>query len=356
MLPRSLRAHVLALLTAAAVAVTASATLDPEQAVAGPQAAASPATSSAPPSVTSPTAAPAAAPAGRATDPLRTRALFVDDRMPAVLEGESRHAPIAKKAQALWLGIDYYPTDRVRGIVQEYVGRAAAARRTPVLVAYSIPDRDCGQHSSGGAADAAAYKAWIKEVAAGIGSTKPMVVVEPDAIPFIGSPGCADADEHLALLRFAVKRLAAAGAWVYLDAGHSAWPADGRALLLKRAGVGLARGFATNVSNFRSLADELAYGALLRKELRALGVTGVKQVVDTSRNGAKQPVTGDVINPTWARVGKAPTMVLAGGLDATLWVKHPGESDGAVNGGAAAGRWCDLLADRLLGLPETSGC
>lgn len=351
MLPRSPRARVASYLAAAVLAsggLAAGAT----RAVAE---------TPAPPSSVSSTTADAAQlktqAKPKAKDPRKTRGLFVDRRMPVFTAGESRHAPIAKQAQALWLGIEYYATDRVRDVVREYVSLAAAARKTPVLVVYSIPDRDCNQHSAGGAADGAAYKGWVKQVAAGIGSSKPLVVVEPDAIPFIGDPGCEDVSDRVALLRFAVKRLAAAGAWAYLDAGHSDWrPYDGRAALLKRAGVGFGRGIATNVSNFRSLADEKAYGALLRRQLKKLGVTGVKQVVDTSRNGARNPVAGDVINPTWARVGKAPRLVFDGALDGTLWVKHPGESDGPVNGGPGSGVWCDLLADRLLGLRERPGC
>ena len=92
-------------------------------------------------------------------------------------------------------------------------------------------------------------------------------------------------------------------------------------------------------------------------ELRGLGVTGVHYVVDTSRNGAKKPVDGDVINPTWARIGRAPRLVFDGPFDGTLWDKHPGESDGTVNGGPSSGQWCDLLADRLLGDEDsTAGC
>jgi len=84
-------------------------------------------------------------------------------------------------------------------------------------------------------------------------------------------------------------------------------------------------------------------------------VTGKHYVIDTSRNGAT-PSTDDVINPTWARIGKAPRLVLRGSFDGTLWVKHPGESDGTENGGPSAGQWCDLLADRLLGRSGTGNC
>lgn len=354
MLRPSLRARTAALLAALALGATPLVGLTGLASPASSQPADRDAVHQAPDKA--PDKAPAAAPAVARKDPRKTRGLFVDRRMPVFGQG-SRYTKIAGKSQALWLGIEYYPTDRVRAVVEEYVGMAAEARKTPVLVVYSIPDRDCDQHSAGGAADGAAYRVWVKQVAAGVKGSKPLLVLEPDAIPFIGDPGCEDVADRVSLLRFAVKKLSTAGAWVYLDAGHSDWrPYDGRALLLKQAGVALARGIATNVSNFRSLRDELAYGAQLRADLAGLGVTGVKQVVDTSRNGAADPVAGDVINPTWARVGRAPKLVFDGALDGRLWVKHPGESDGPVNGGPGSGQWCDLLADRLLGLGESPTC
>ena len=85
-------------------------------------------------------------------------------------------------------------------------------------------------------------------------------------------------------------------------------------------------------------------------------VGGKHYVIDTSRNGNPNPVNGDVLNPTWAWAGKAPRLVFEGAFDGTLWVKHPGESDGEVNGGPQSGTWCDMLADRLLKRPESSHC
>jgi endoglucanase len=80
------------------------------------------------------------------------------------------------------------------------------------------------------------------------------------------------------------------------------------------------------------------------------------ELIDTSRNGNPHPVYGDVRNPTWARVGKPPRLVFKGAFDGRLWVKHPGESDGQVNGGPQSGAWCDFLADRLLERPESNRC
>lgn len=294
--------------------------------------------------------------AERAGDVRRTRGLFVDPLMPAAQQGPA-YAAIAKKPQALWFSNEYYPTKRVQGVARKYVMRATQARKTPMLVVYSIPDRDCGQYSSGGLPGGKAYRAWVAKLAAGIKGSKPMVILEPDAIPFYGHAECQNSTNRLALLRYATRTLARAGAWVYLDAGHSDWtPYDGRALLLKKAGIAYARGFSTNVSNFRALGSEKAYAGHLLRELRTLDVRGVKYVVDTSRNGAANPVSGDVINPTWARLGARPQLVFKGAFDGTLWVKHPGESDGPVNGGPPSGQWCDLLADRLLGRGETGSC
>ena len=125
------------------------------------------------------------------------------------------------------------------------------------------------------------------------------------------------------------RRSSKTGAWVYLDAGHSTGRrTTPRPAQLKQAGIRYARGFSTNVSNFRTTADEKAYAATLLAGLRKLGVKGKHYVIDTSRNGAADPVDGEVINPTWARVGKPPRLVFKGAFDGTLWVKHPGESDG----------------------------
>ncbi|GHJ60673.1 glucanase [Nocardioides sp. OK12] len=304
-----------------------------------------------------PPQAGADAPALAERDPRRTQGLFVDPLMPAAQQGPA-YADIAKRAQALWLSNEYYPRDQVADVVRAYTSRAAQAGKTPMLVVYAIPDRDCGLYSSGGLPGADAYRSWVAEVAAGARGSKALVVVEPDAIGFYGHDECANGRERLLLLRSAVRKLSRAGAWVYLDAAHSGWtPYADRARLLKKAGVGLGRGISTNVANYRRLGQEKAYAETLLRSLRQDGVKGLRYVVDTSRNGARKPVDGDVTNPTWARLGKPPKMRFDGRFDGTLWVKHPGESDGPVNGGPSSGQWCDLLADRLLGRDDPGpGC
>src|SRR5207247_721137 len=126
-------------------------------------------------------------------------------------------------------------------------------------------------------------------------------------------------------------------------------PAGVTAARLRSAGIGAARGFALNVSNFRSNADSEAYGLAVSTALGG----GVPFVIDTSRNGAG-PAPGDVwCNPPGRGLGTPPTTDTRRPLvDAYLWVKAPGESDGACNGGPPAGTWWPEYA---LGLAQRAG-
>lgn len=77
----------------------------------------------------------------------------------------ARVARIADQPQPEWLTRN---TAEVAGEVDGYVSRAVAAGRRPLLVAYHVPGRDCGRYSGGGAADDGDYRAWVRQVAAGL--------------------------------------------------------------------------------------------------------------------------------------------------------------------------------------------
>ncbi|GGR92970.1 glucanase [Streptomyces aureoverticillatus] len=244
---------------------------------------------------------------------------------------------IAARAQAEWLNKDG-PGD----VVRDHVEKAAAAGRTAVLVAYFVPHRDCGDYSAGGARDAAHYRAWIDAFAAGIGTRAAYVVVEPDAVAQ-QIAGCdrADAAERYALLAHAVARLKQQpAAKVYLDAGNASWIPRERRLVepLRLAGIEQADGFALNVSNYRTTEESAEYGHRLA---RALG-GGTHFVIDTSRNG-NGPYEGydkPWCNPPGRALGTPPTTRTGDpAIDAYLWVKRPGESDGTCRGGPPAGEW-----------------
>jgi len=298
--------------------------------------------------------APVDAHQAAAKDPRKNRGLFVDSKMPAANQDRVYQKRIGTYAQALWIIPEAYPTSQVRGVVRDYTKRALSARKTPMLVVYGIPGRDCGSHSSGGALQTAEqYRAWIRQVTAGVRDQTAIVVVEPDALPLFSSSVAAcptKPDGWQRMLRFASRKLGRTDAWVYLDAGHSNWtPYDDRPRFLQQSGIQYVRGLSTNVSNFRPTGDEKAYASTLLRGLRKLGVKGKRYIIDTSRNGAAGgPQDDQVLNPPWARVGEPPRLLFDGAFDGRLWIKHPGESDGEVNGGPRSGAWCDFLADRLL--------
>ncbi|MFD4633398.1 glycoside hydrolase family 6 protein [Streptomyces sp. NPDC058284] len=243
---------------------------------------------------------------------------------------------IAARPQAVWL----YGSGP-EATVGSHVEAAAKAGRTAVFVAYFIPHRDCGAYSSGGARDAAEYRRWIEEFASGLGTRGAYVIVEPDAVAQLVA-GCprADAAERYALLAHAVQRLKRQPhTKVYLDAGNAGWIPDERRLLdpLRRAGIAEADGFALNVSNHHTDEVSSAYGHRLVKELG-----GDKHfVIDSSRNG-NGPYAGDQAwcNPPGRALGRPPTAETGDpALDAYLWIKRPGESDGPCRGGPRAGQW-----------------
>ncbi|MGV4983492.1 glycoside hydrolase family 6 protein [Streptomyces sp. NRAIS4] len=235
---------------------------------------------------------------------------------------------IAGRPTAVWF-TDPDP-DTIAARVRAVTAGAADRGRVPVVVPYAIPDRDCGGASRGGAPDLAAYDAWIDAFAQGLGPGEVIVVLEPDSIAQSGCLTEADRAARFASLARAGRVLKAADprARVYYDAGHSGWnPPAEQAALLRQAGAADADGVFSNVSNFRTTADEIAYD---RRVLDALGgPASLGAVVDTSRNGNGAPPDGRWCDPAGRKIGRAPTLDTGEArIDAYLWVKPPGESDG----------------------------
>ncbi|MFC9649777.1 glycoside hydrolase family 6 protein [Streptomyces sp. NPDC056937] len=258
---------------------------------------------------------------------------------------------IAEQPVAEWIGPDT-PEAQTRGFTEA----AAKADRDALLVLYNIPHRDCGQFSKGGAADGDAYRAWVDQVAKGIGDRRATVVLEPDAVLHLVD-GCTPAqfhEERYDLLKGAVQRLKQQPATsVYLDAGNAGWQTpDALFEPLQRAGIADADGFSVNVSNFYPTAASADFGKRLSAK-----VDGKPFVIDTSRNGNGPYTKGDPAenwcNPPGRALGEPPTTTTGDPLvKAYLWIKRPGESDGDCKGGPKAGDW---YPDYALGLARNSG-
>ncbi|MCL2514901.1 MAG: glycoside hydrolase family 6 protein, partial [Microbacteriaceae bacterium] len=210
--------------------------------------------------------------------------LFVRSADPAALTQEAQLtasgdtkdaaalANVLATPQAVWLTGG--TPDQVRKTVQQTIAAATVQKTVPVFVAYDIPGRDCSEYSAGGAADTAAYEAWIDGVAAGIGNTKAVVLVEPDSVGLLPQTTCIDQDglspsvypftdaERFTELNAAVSALEAKpNTSVYLDGTNSAWldvPSLSDRLIA--AGVNRAQGFFLNVSNYQLTGNNVDFG------------------------------------------------------------------------------------------------
>ena len=248
---------------------------------------------------------------------------------------------IASHATARWFG---GWNSSVQADAASYV--AAAGNSVPVLVAYNIPERDCGGFSAGGTT-AAGYLEWVKSLAAGIGNHSAWVIVEPDALAAMDCLSGADQATRLALISQAVSVLKAnPNTHVYLDVGNAHWQSAAvMANRLQSANVAAADGFSTNVSNFIASAENIIYGQAISK-----ATSGKHFVIDSSRNGLGAPTDESWCNPSGRALGNVPTTNTGNTVvDAFLWIKAPGESDGNCNGGPNAGNW---WTDYALGLAQ----
>ena len=297
---------------------------------------------------------PTAAGATTGSNPFAGQQLYVDPHSPAAEAASSlrRSNPhdaaeldkIARQSTADWFG-DWNPTDQVKSTVTQRSRTIRRAGELPVFVVYDIPERDCGGYSAGGAPSPASYRTWIRQFTAGVGTGRAAVIVEPDALASMECLSAGDRASRLSLLRFAVKTLGShPKTAVYLDAGHSGWiPAAEMASRLRAADVAAARGFSLNVSNFDRTSVERSYGHDIAGRLG-----GKHFVIDTSRNGLGS--NGDWCNPSGRALGTRPTVKTGDtSVDAYLWIKRPGESDGTCNGGPPAGQW---WTDYAVGLAE----
>jgi endoglucanase len=236
---------------------------------------------------------------------------------------------IAQVPSGIWFSS--YSPSTVTASVSAVTSAAKAAGRTPVLVVYEIPNRDCGGASAGGAPDLTAYGNWVRSFAAGLNSAPVVVILEPDSLALqtcLSTSDAAARDNAIALAVTTIKG-ADAAAKVYLDAGHSAWnSASDQAGRLNAAGVRSSDGIFSNVSNFNLTGNEVNFD---RAVLAALGSpANLHAVVDTSRNGNGS--NGQWCDPSGRALGAAPTAATGdAAIDAYLWVKPPGEADGCAD-------------------------
>ena len=280
---------------------------------------------------------------GDATNPFVGKELYVNPYSAAAnavydltLTSNQRDlvSQIAEEPTAIWLTPESYPTGKVGSYVSSVVDEADSENEVAVFVIYGVPDRDCDGYASGGL-DEQTYPAWVSEIADALSDSESVAILEPDALSL--TVRCGDEEKRVEELSGAVDELAAQDVIFYIDAGHSYWAnTTTMARMLHEVGIDQARGFSTNVSNYQPLGNEIGYADEI---VEKLDDDEVHYVIDTGRNGAGGSGS-DWCNPSGQALGEVPQAINDdSNLDAYLWVKPPGESDGPCNGGPASGVW-----------------
>jgi endoglucanase len=269
-------------------------------------------------------------------NPLAGKPFYVDPISKAMRAAQNAPGPeldyVANTPQAYWLD-QAFPAGTVGGTVSKLAEAAQGAGAMPVLVLYALPHRDCYSYAAGGFGSAAGYRGWIDAVAAGLGSSPAAIILEPDALAMADCLSADQRQERFDLIRYAVDTLTRdPAAAVYIDAGHSRWlSAENMAARLNEVGIDRARGFSLNTTNYFTTDEQIGYGETIS------GLTnGAHYVIDTSRNGLGPEHDGELnwCNPKGRALGTPPTTATANpNVDAYLWVKRVGESDGSCGRG-----------------------
>lgn len=237
-------------------------------------------------------------------------------------------------------------------IVDDYLSAALKKNQLGVFVAYNIPNRDMGQHSSGGAESIQAYSSWAQTFAKATRNRPCMVILEPDSLMHMaGKPETAQ-KAQCAVLNLAIDAFAthAPNAWLYADGGSGDWPpAQQLAPLFRQLHWQKLRGFSLNVSNYNTDAKCAQQAGKLISALNKEGVGLKHWVFDTSRNGNGPAPDNAWCNPAGRKLGRLPSLGLKG-ADANLWVKIPGESDGECGAypHLKAGAFSPVIAHNLI--------
>jgi endoglucanase len=263
-------------------------------------------------------------------------------------------AKVALRPRMRWFG-SWYPDDRAYETARDYVANATqgdSRRLAQIAVFRLVPweHEACGRLPTGG--EQASYKHWIDAFAAGIGSSRVALVLQPD-LPFAM---CVPHHSPLPLqlVSYAAQRFSSLPhTSVYIDAGAGDWAnVPEAASMLRGAGVRYTRGFALNATHYDTTENEIRFGAGLTRALGAMGIRNRHFVINTSSNGhgftfqqyndpatfdnatvcrsrtqrrcasLGIPPTTDVANPRWGLSAFA-RRIARQSVDAYLWIGRP---------------------------------
>lgn len=340
-----------------------------------------------------------------AANPFQGADMFVDPRFVAQVESSIQRSPdkarelgvLGKQSTAVWLD----RLDRLDLLESKLAAAKAQQESTgkPVVitfVVYNLPERDCAANASNGELNTgngglARYQAEYIDRISGAFARYPdlriVAIVEPDSLANMAT------NMHLSRCQvaapiyrqgvaYAIRALTMPHVSLYLDVAHGGWLGwdDNRTKIAQTfrevlnmvGGSHAVRGFVTNTANYSPLTrpnpdllpdsyyqwnparDELTFVRLLSESFAAAGIQNRNFLIDTSRNGnpVARQVWGNWCNIARAGIGERPQAAPAPGVDAYLWVKIPGESDGVSESGAPRFDLSCQSSDSLLGAPQ----
>jgi endoglucanase len=214
-----------------------------------------------------------------------------DEVFPAYRAASGRNrqllGEIALRPRVRWFGA-WYGNGDIQQTITDYIANVTGGNPNvlaQLAVFRLVPWEDAACHGLPTAAEQASYQQWIQALAAGIGSARVAVILQPD-LPFAL---CVPHHSKLPLqlVAYAARVLdTLPHTTVYLDVGAADWPTVKEAVgLLRSAGVQYARGFALNATHYDSTAHEIEFGARVAQGLAAAGIPARHFVINTASNG-----------------------------------------------------------------------
>ena len=254
---------------------------------------------------------------------------------------------IALRPLAFWFGA-WFPDGDAEHVARNFI--ASATGGNPNVLSQTVVfrlDPWEGKACPGGwsAGDQRSYRRWIAGFAAGIGSSRVALILQPD----LAFSTCASSHAPLDLVRYATRRFnALPHTTVYIDGGVNYWPSFTQAVsMLEQAGIRHARGFALNTSEFDTTSSEIEYGSRVARALAAAGYRDKHFVINTAGNG-QGFLNGQIANPNNPPVcrTRSQTQCITLGIPPTTRVADPrwhlsNEDDNLARRYADAYVWVD---------------
>ena len=201
-------------------------------------------------------------------------------------------AKIGLRPRTKWFG-GWVADSDIRSTVQKHIAAAQAGdpdKLVQIAVFRMKPWEQEGCTRRSTPAEKRSYRRWINQLAAGIGDTPMLVVMQPDG-PFLWC--VPDRPAKARLLTYATRTLSALPRTsVYIDAGAADWCQNGYgadpercAALLERTGIQYARGFALDSTHYNGPDANIAQGASIVEILQRDGYGDKHFILDTAKSG-----------------------------------------------------------------------